>query len=180
MNTPNLRTERFIIRAFDEADLEIFAQYRSQPNVAKYQSWSEFTYSDAMALFQKIDYENFGVVGQWYQLAIADSDSNLLLGDLAVHFIDEEQVEVGFTVAPENQQKHVAKEAVLALLNYLFNRLKKHRVVATTDTKNTASIRLLESVGFRREAHFRQNIFFKGSWADEYQYAMLRSEQNFT
>lgn len=33
---------------------------------------------------------------------------------------------------------------------------------------NTASYRLLEKLGFRREAHLIQNVFFKGAWGDEY------------
>jgi len=127
MITPTLKTNRLTIRAFTEADLEIFTEYRAQPDVAKYQSWSDFNYSEALALFQKIDYANFGTVGSWYQLAIADSDSDLLLGDLAVHFIDNDQVEIGFTIAPENQNKHVAKEAASAFLDYLFNTLSKLR-----------------------------------------------------
>lgn len=176
MNTPTLTTARLIIRSFNEADLDIFTQYRSCPEVAKYQSWTDYTYAEALALFNSTDYANFAVAGQWYQLAIADVGNNQLLGDLAVHFIDDEQVEIGFTVAPENQKKAIAKEAVSALLAYLFNSLNKHRVVATTDTENLASFALLESLGFKREAHFRQNIFFKGAWGDEYQYAMLRAE----
>ena len=30
----------------------------------------------------------------------------------------------------------------------------------------------------RREGHYLQNVWFKGAWGDEYQYAMLRSEWN--
>ena len=176
MNTPTLTTERLIISAFIKEDLEIFSRYRAQPEVARYQSWSEFTYSDALSLFQKTNYANFGVPGCWYQLAIADATNYHLLGDLAVHFIDSEQVEIGFTIAPEYQHQQLAKEAVTALLDYLFNSLNRHRVVATTDTRNMACCRLLEGLGFRREAHFRQNIFFKGAWSDEYQYAMLKNE----
>lgn len=174
MNTPTLKTERFIIRAFNKADLPVFTRYRSNSEVARYQCWSDFNYSDALALFEKTDYSNFGTPGQWYQLAIVDSKSNHLLGDLAVHFIDADQVEIGFTVAPEHQKNHVAKEAASAILVYLFDTMKMHRVIATTDTENFACIALLESLGFNKEAHFRQNIFFKGSWGDEYQYAMLR------
>ncbi len=62
-------------------------------------------------------------------------------------------------------------------LHYAFGELNKHRVIATTDVLNVASHRLLEKLGFRREGHFIQNIFFKGAWSDEYQYALLRSEQ---
>ncbi len=99
-----------------------------------------------------------------------------MVGDLAVHFIVQEQIKVGFTVCPIQQRKGVATEAVSRFLRYVFDELNKHRVVATTDTENTVSSRLLEKLEFRREGHFIQNVFFKGSWGNEYQYALLRSE----
>ncbi len=48
--------------------------------------------------------------------------------------------------------------------------------MAVVDTRNSGAIKLLEGLGFRREAHYRQNIFLKGEWGDEYLYALLRSE----
>lgn len=179
MITPVLKTENFVIRAFERKDLEIFAQYRSQEMVAKYQSWTSFTYPDAVELFESMDYSTFGTEGNWYQLAILTQETDELVGDLAVHFIDHEQIEIGFTVSPQHQGKSVATESVSRFLGYLFGDLNKHRVVATTDAENTAAYRLLEKLGFRREGHFIQNIFFKGVWGDEYLYAMLRSEGNF-
>lgn len=180
MNPPVLKTENLVIRAFQRKDLEIFTQYRSQEMVAKYQSWTNYTYQDAIELFEGMDYSTFGTEGSWYQLAISSLDSDELVGDLAVHFIDQDQIEIGFTVSPQHQGKGVATEAVSSILRYVFGELSKHRVVATTDTKNTASYRLLEKLAFRREGHFIQNIFFKGAWGDEYHYALLRSEDKFT
>lgn len=177
---PVLKTKNYKIRAFERNDLVSFATYRSDENVAKYQSWTDYSYEDAVTLFENMDYSQFGTVGQWYQLAIVSPDNEELVGDLALHFKDEEQVEIGFTVSPKHQRKSVGYEAVSTLLSYLFNDLSKHRVVATTDTKNVASYKLLEKVGFRREAHFVENIFFKGSWGDEYQYAILHSEVKLT
>ena len=158
----------------------MFAQYRSQEIVAKYQSWTDFTYQDAVELFESMDYSTFGTEGNWYQLAISTHDTDELVGDLAVHFVDQNQVEIGFTVSPQHQCKSVATEAVSSLLGYVFGELNKHRVVARTDAENRASYRLLEKLGFRREGHFIQNIFFKGAWCDEYQYALLCSEEKFT
>jgi RimJ/RimL family protein N-acetyltransferase len=171
-----LKTENLVIRAFEERDLKTFAQYRSQEVVAKFQSWTSFTYQDAVELFESMDYSTFGREGNWYQLAISSLDTDELVGDLAVHFIDQEQIELGFTVCPDHQGKGVATEAVSSFLRYAFGELYKHRVVATTDAENTASYRLLEKLAFRREAHYIQNIFFKGTWGDEYLYALLRSE----
>jgi len=178
MNPPFLKSGKLVIRAFKRKDLKIFAQYRSDELVAKYQSWTNYTYEDAVKLFEDMDYSTFGTVGCWYQLAIALQDSDELVGDLAVHFIDQDQLEIGFTIAPVYQGKHVATEAVSCFIGYVFNELKKHRVVATTDTENTASYGLLEKLKFRREGHFIKNIFFKGAWGDEYQYGLLRTEQS--
>jgi len=179
MSAPVLNTENFVIRAFEKKDLEAFTHYRSQEVVAKYQSWTDFTYQDAVELFENMDYSTFGTAGNWYQLAITMRATDELVGDLAVHFVDQDQIEIGFTVSPEHQGKSVASEAVSSLLGYVFGVLNKHRVIATTDAENTAAQRLLEKLSFRREAHFVQNIFFKGAWGDEYQYALLRSEEKF-
>ncbi len=174
--TPNLTSRRFMLRAFQKADLAIFAAYRNRPEVARYQSWSHYSEEDAERLYHHMDYALFGTPGKWFQLAIAEKYENILWGDLALHFVDEQQVEIGFTVAPEYQQKGVATEAVQTLLRHLFEHRKTHRVRARTDTRNTACCGLLEKIGFRREAHHRENIFFKGQWGDEYVYALLRSE----
>ncbi|MDP5211299.1 GNAT family N-acetyltransferase [Microbulbifer sp. 2205BS26-8] len=91
MKTPILKTERFIIRSFEEKDLEAFAQYRSQPEIAKFQNWTDYSYQNALDLFKAIDYSNFNIDGNWYQLAIVKKKTDELIGDLAVHFIDGEQ-----------------------------------------------------------------------------------------
>lgn len=118
MNPPILKTANLVIRAFQRKDLEAFAQYRSQETVAKYQSWTNYTYQDAIELFEGMDYSNFGDQGNWYQLAIASLDSDALVGDLAVHFIDQDQIEIGFTISPEHQGKGLATQAVSSFLRY--------------------------------------------------------------
>jgi RimJ/RimL family protein N-acetyltransferase len=65
---------------------------------------------------------------------------------------------------------------VVALLDYLFTVLNKHRVFASVDPRNEASMALLRSVGMRQEAHFRQSLFWKGEWVDDVVLGLLRSE----
>ncbi|WP_443019948.1 GNAT family N-acetyltransferase [Shewanella sp. OMA3-2] len=167
-----------MIRAFKAADLTEFAEYRNVADIAKYQSWTEYSLDDAKKLFAQTNYAQFAVSGNWYQLAIADAITDQLIGDMAVHFIDEYQAEVGFTIAPQHHKQGVATEALQCLLGYLFTELSRHRVIAITDCLNTASVAVLEKVGFRREGHFKQNVMFKGRWGDEYLYAMLASDFN--
>ncbi|MGX9462043.1 GNAT family N-acetyltransferase [Shewanella sp. A14] len=175
LKCPTLASGSLIIRPFTLDDLSAFTAYRADPSVARYQSWTDYHYQDALSLFNSINYHDFAKAGQWYQLAISDQHA-LLMGDLAVHFIDDNQVEVGFTVAPAFQGQGIAAKAFTRLLQYLFVELSRHRVIAQTDFLNLACTALLEKLQFRREGHFIHNVFFKGAWGDEYLYAMLASE----
>ncbi|WDD97785.1 GNAT family N-acetyltransferase [Thalassomonas actiniarum] len=170
----HLTSSRLTIRALAPGDLHAFAQYRALPEVALYQSWSQYSYQEACRLYESMSQQAFATLGYWFQLALIERDTHRLIGDLAVHFIDEQQVEIGVTVAPEYQG--LAREAIYTLLDYLFLELKKHRVTAVTDADNQACTRLLKRVGFRQEAHFVDNIFFKGVWGSEYVFAMLASD----
>jgi RimJ/RimL family protein N-acetyltransferase len=89
---------------------------------------------------------------------------------------DHRQAEVGITVCPSVQGQGYATEALGCLLEYLFHKLRKHRVKATTDARNVAAASLLLRLGFRREGHFLQNVWFKGGWGDEFAFGLLRSE----
>lgn len=116
--------------------------------------------------------------GTWFQYAIALAETNELIGDCSLHtLLDEPRiVEIRFTLSSRYQGKGFAREAIYALLDYLFHTLGKHKVFAFTDVKNDKSIAVLERVGMRREEHLLQNYISKGQWIDEYQYSILASE----
>ena len=69
-----------------------------------------------------------------------------------------------------------ATEACTAVLDLAFEHLGLHRVVANMDARNTASARLAERLGMRREAHHRSAEMFKGEWSDLLVYAILDRE----
>ncbi|WP_144208880.1 GNAT family N-acetyltransferase [Shewanella donghaensis] len=175
VSLPILNTERLKIRSFRYDDLVAFTAYRADPVIAQYQSWESYVFEDAKGLFEGMDYSLFGHAGMWFQLAIVDK-SDMLIGDVALHFIDEQQMEVGFTIANKYQQQGIATEAMSAVIEYLFMELNKYRITATTDAENLASMALLEKLGFRKEGHYLKNVFFKGQWGDECAYAMLKQD----
>ncbi|WDE06834.1 GNAT family N-acetyltransferase [Thalassomonas viridans] len=172
----HLTSSRLTIRALAPCDLHAFAQYRGMAEVALYQSWSDYSYQDACRLYQQMSRQPFATPGHWFQLALVERETDMLVGDLALFFIDGQQLEIGVTISPRYQGRGLAREAVTCLLDYLFGELKKHRVTAVTDAENQACARLLKSLGFRLEAHFVDNIFFKGAWGSEYVFAMLAAD----
>jgi RimJ/RimL family protein N-acetyltransferase len=74
------------------------------------------------------------------------------------------------------QGRGYGSEAVGALVRYLFAERGKHKVCADCDTRNAASWRLLERLGFRREGELRESFRDGSTWADDYVYGLLASE----
>lgn len=113
--------------------------------------------------------------GTWLQLAICLKD-DLVIGDIGIHFLEDAQVEIGYTITPDHQGNGYATEAVRAVMDYLFSILMKHRITESVDPDNMASVRLLEKIGFRKEAHFIQSFRMGEEWRDNVIFAMLSNE----
>jgi RimJ/RimL family protein N-acetyltransferase len=175
--TDEIRTERLVLRSLRAGDAERVHAYRNLPEVAQFQSWDTQSL-DEVCTYIADQVELRGDEPGWYQLAIADRATDRLLGDLGVHILESDirQAELGFTLAPDAQGHGYAAEAVRAVLGHLFGALGKHRVIASTDPRNERSIALLRRVGFRLEAHHRDSLWFKGAWADDLIFALLRRE----
>lgn len=120
------------------------------------------------------------IPGTWFQFVIILKDTHQLIGDIGIHFLKTEpqnkQVEIGYTICRSQKGNGFATEALVELINYLFNTLNKHRISASVDPKNNPSIQLIERLGFRKEAHFKKSLYFKGEWVDDVIYAMLAEE----
>jgi RimJ/RimL family protein N-acetyltransferase len=171
--TPRLSLRRLVL-----ADCETILAYRSLPEVARYQSWENPDLQSIRAfILQMLDLQP-DTPGTWLQLGITLRESGALIGDCGLHFPAGEprQAEFGITLAPTYQKQGYAVEAVKALLGYFFETLGKHRVYASVDPDNHASLALLERAGLHKEAHFRQSLWFKGRWVDDVIYAILEQE----
>jgi RimJ/RimL family protein N-acetyltransferase len=177
MLTP-IKTSRLIIRRFQDGDLDAFLDYRNDPEVARYQSWESISAPRAQAFIQEQKALTPGVPGQWFQFAVALSDTDQLIGDIGlnVQVHDARQAQFGITLNRSYQGQGLATEALTAVLDYAFINLDLHRLIAIVDVENERSARLMERVGLRREGHFIKNAWFKGRWADEYLYAVLQAE----
>jgi len=171
-----LESQRVLLRRFTEADLPPFLAYLNDPLVARYQTWESYTEQQAKALIDEQKNLDPGVPGRWFIFAAELKEEGLLIGHIALKMQDQQQAEIGFTFSRAYQGRGLALESAARVLSYVFTELKLHRVIAITDCENEKSIALLRRLEMRREGHFIQNIWFKGKWADEYLYAILREE----
>lgn len=173
-----IETSRLRLRSFQEADLPTFLAYRNDPEIARYQSWDTTSEAEARVMLAEVARTPPGTPGEGVQLALALKSTGELIGDIffLIWATDPQQGEIGYTLKRAAHRQGYATEAVGAFLDYAFGTFHLHRITAVVDVENGPSIRLLERLGMRREGHFRENVWFKGRWADEYLYAILRSE----
>ncbi len=174
-----LETDRLLLRSFHDADLESFVDYRSDPQVARYQGWdAPYSVARAMEFVEEMKHKRPGAQGEWYQIALELKAGGQMIGDCAFHVLAEDarQAEIAFTLSRAHQGHGYATEAVTRLLDYLFQDLDLHRVRAICDAENSASAKLLERIGMRREGSFVENIWFKGQWGSEFYYGLLQRE----
>jgi aminoglycoside 6'-N-acetyltransferase len=170
-------SEHLIARRFGPRDIEAVTAMRSDPEVARYQSWETYSVADATRLLGELRDRNPGDPG-WYQFAIALKEGGALVGDCGLRVLetDGRLAQIGYTIARSHWNKGYATEVIGALSSYAFATFGIHRITASVDPRNVASCRALEKAGYRREALFRQSEWFKGDWADDAVYARLRSD----
>lgn len=171
-----LETSRLRLDALRDADASALFAYRGHPEVSRYQGWCPEALADAERFIRNQMMQPAGTPGQWFQRAIRRRGDGVLIGDLGCCLSDDRQAEFGITLAPSEQGKGLASEALRAWLGLLFGRLDVHRVHASVDPRNLASMALLRSLGFRQEAHFRESLLFRGEWVDDVIFATLASE----
>jgi [ribosomal protein S5]-alanine N-acetyltransferase len=96
---------------------------------------------------------------------------NVSLGNIvrnAAHFCY-----LGYGLAEDMQGKGYATEAVNAVVQYAFNEMKLHRVMANYIPTNERSGKVLRRAGFVVEGYARDYLFLNGKWQDHIMTAIV-------
>ena len=169
-----LQTKRLILRPFRETDYDGLYEFLSQLREDAFEGYPGITYENGR---KHLD-ERLGSEEYW---AIELREAGKVIGNIYCGKRDYEARELGFIVNKDKQRRGYALEALRAVIENAFQ-TGVHRLYAECDPRNTASWRLLEAAGLRREAHFRRNLYFhrdeKGAplWKDTYVYALTEED----
>ncbi|MFW9259303.1 GNAT family N-acetyltransferase [Nostoc sp. CALU 546] len=169
-------TERLILRRFIDQDLDRFLAYRQDSQVAQFQSWSMLSYNAAQSFIYEMHTAKIGIPGEWFQIAIAHKQSNLLIGDIGIQVYTEDPttVEIGFTLNRQEQGKGYAREAISALIHSLFQLRNINKIAAITDIRNKPCVHLLRCLEMRLS--YSEEIEFKGEQCIEQTFELDRKD----
>jgi RimJ/RimL family protein N-acetyltransferase len=173
-----INTPRLLIRPFTPDDADDLYEYLSDPETYEFEPGAPVSHEEAGQLArERAATANF--------LAIELRNTGRMVGHLYFEQTAPAELrtwELGYILNPRFQHNGYATEATVGLLRQVFEARHIHRVFAHCNPRNEASWKLLERVGFRREALLRQNVFFRTGpggeelWTDTYVYAMLEDE----
>ncbi|MCT8137334.1 GNAT family N-acetyltransferase [Anaerobacillus sp. CMMVII] len=160
---PKLETARLILREITESDTEGIFKCFSNDLVIKYYGQdrleNEAEATDFVKFFAKSYQEKKGI--RW---AIVRKDTNELIGTIGFNSLSlkHKRAEIGYELHPNHWRKGYATEAIKKVLSYGFQEMGLTRVGAVVFIENTASNRLLQSLGFVREGVLKQYMYQNG------------------
>jgi RimJ/RimL family protein N-acetyltransferase len=161
------------LRIMEKEDLPLFVEWANKPEVfGEYNPLHQMSKTEAeKMLANPSDVQPF---------IIEKKDASKI--GFIVHFhvlhmgTGTKQLEVGYSLVPDERGKGYGTEALQIMVDYLFLAKDAVRIQAQTDQRNVASQRVLEKAGFKKEGTLRKNFFIRGEWTDDYIYSILRDE----
>lgn len=174
-----VETERLRLRAFTRGDVDAVFAYRQRDDVAMFlfdEPMSRETCAETVQV--RTGQTGWSEEGDRIVLAVERKQDHAMIGEVSLILRNEvaRQSEVGYILNPDFHGSGYATEAARGMLRLGFEQGGMHRIYARCDARNVASYRLMERLGMRREAHFREHKLVKGVWDEELIYALLEDE----
>ena len=162
------------LRRLNAGDPPAFQSYRLDSR------WSALRLSpmsddEALSFLNDMNAATALAPGEWFQIGIADRQSNTLIGDIGVCVSgDRREAEIGFTLGRSHQGQGLAAEAVREAIALVFEMTDVQRVFAVTDARNGRARKLVASLGM---THLRtQESVFRGETVTEHTFALTREQ----
>ena len=164
-------TERLILRRYKKEDLKDLFEYLSDEKVVEYEPYKPMTLNEVK---ENLEWR----IGTDEMIAVEWKSSHKMIGNVYMGKREFESLEIGYVFNRNYWGNGYAAESCNALIQQAFSN-GIHRIYAECDPCNKSSWKLLEALGFQREAHLRKNVYFwknengKPIWKDTYIYAKL-------
>jgi RimJ/RimL family protein N-acetyltransferase len=174
-----ITTDRLILRPFERSDIDDLSSYHALPSVQRY-VFSRTRDKDEVAGALSIMRQHVSLQrpGDTLTLAMVRKDDNKVIGHISLHWSDAtaSQGEVRYCINPSYSGQGYTSEAISAVFNLAFDHFRIHRIMAKCDGRSHHSIKLMQQLGMRLEAHYREHALFQGEWDEELHFAILDRE----
>ncbi len=174
---PTLHTGRLLLRPFDDTDADDLFALHTNALVMRYWDGPVWTERGRAARFIAT-YREMAVGGTGARLAVDRVSDGSFIGWCTLQQWNPEyrSASLGYCFNYAAWGHGYATEAARMLLGWALDTLDLNRVQAEVDTRNNASARVLEKLGFVREGTLREDCIANGEVSDSWVYGLLRRE----
>lgn len=173
---PEITTGRLLLRRTTEQDTDEIFFLRSNKEVMEFiERPRALSMKDAQSFLDIINSSLNTNDGITWAITTRENPGKLI-GTIGYHRIKKEhyRAEIGYMLNPAFWKKGIMKEAIFALLDFGFDAMHLHSIEAHINSGNHASAGVLEVTGFIKEAHFKEDFFFDGTFRDTIIYSRLK------
>lgn len=176
---PEFESERLLFRKILLSDAKDILLIRSNDDVMRFMDVPRHnSISDSEKLIQLVEESYNKEDGiNW---AIIEKHSNGLVGYFGFFRMIPEhcRAEIGYALKPEFWGKGYMYETINRMVRFGFEAMHLHSIEANVNPLNKRSQKVLERVGFKSEAYFRENYLFDGKFLDSVIYSLLEKDLN--
>ncbi|NNN02724.1 MAG: GNAT family N-acetyltransferase [Acidimicrobiaceae bacterium] len=172
---PTLHTARLRLRPFNDSDATSLFTLHSNSDVMRYwdgPAWSEPSRAERFLTACREIAES----GTGTRLVVEAKADGGFIGWCGLTRFNPEfrSASLGYCFDDAHWGQGYATESARALLQWGFHQLDLNRVQSEVDTRNPASARVLEKLGFRLEGTLREDCVVNGEVSDSWVYGLLK------
>jgi len=174
---PLIEAERILLRHLEKSDVDSLFDIFSDDETMRYWSSPPFQSRDeAENLLAEI--HGYFAQKMLFQWGIALKESDRIIGTTTLFHLDTKnrRAEIGYALDRRFWGKGYVNEALNSLFKYAFENLKMHRIEADVDPRNSASVKVLERLGFQKEGLLRERWHVGGEIQDALFYGLLEKD----
>ena len=173
---PALSSKNIYLRPATKADYPVIKVYRQDPENCRYIRPPESD-EETMEIVMQLSKPWNLASGHWNGLVICLQEDDTLVGEVVFRIEDWEhqRAEIGYRLSERAAGRGICTEAASLLIDYIIKELGFFKIVAKCDPRNISSYRVMEKLGFKREAFFKDHYLMGDEWTDQYDYGLLAS-----
>ncbi len=174
-----IETSHLLLRPFERGDLDAVRRYHTLPSVQRYvERPTRYDDDVAAAVALMRTQTELHRPGNTLTLAMMRKGDHRVVGQVSLKWSDATagQGELRFAIDPAESGKGYLTQALTAMIDLAFDHFRIHRLMVRCDGRSHHSIKLMQKLGLRLEAHYREHALFQGEWDEELHFAVLDRE----
>lgn len=167
---------RVKLREFRLSDVDDTLAVIGDDRVTRFLSFDSRTRVQAEAMIEGTIERTLQAPRAEYYLAVTPLGNDRLVGFVRLGLTGVKAAKLGYAITADHQGNGYATDAARTMLHFAFDSLDLHRVTAAIGPDNTASVALVDRLGFTYEGTLRDHVFTNGAWRDSKLYSVLAPE----